>query len=100
MLKFSSSSRGMRGKVCCVRGWGGDGDKCCGDGRGWGQFEEKSAGTGGDEVSVDFAGREWGHILVLVQLSNSYPGPLHFNLFMSDIIGHSHRLKTMHCMQY
>ena len=44
-----------------VAGTGGDGDS----------WEKKHAGMGGDGVSVDFAGRVWGHISVPMQLSSS-----------------------------
>ena len=42
-----------------VAGMGGDGDSS----------KKKRAGMNGDGVLVDFAGREWRHILVPVQLS-------------------------------
>ena len=41
-----------------------------GDGDSW---EKKHAGMGGSGVSVDFAGRGWGHITVPMQLSTCEP---------------------------
>ena len=46
LLKSGSSLRGMRGQENRVRGRGGDGDECCGDGRGWGLFGEITCGDG------------------------------------------------------
>ena len=58
-----------------LRGWGGDGDRCCWNGvgtgtgvmgTGWGRGQ-RLWGWGGDGYSVHRDGREWGSVSVPVQ---------------------------------
>ena len=70
LLMSNSSLRGTRGQENCVRGRGGDGNNVAGTGGDGDSWEKKHAGMGGDGVSVDFAGREWGQISVPMQLSS------------------------------
>ena len=48
----------------------GMGNNAAGTGRNGDSWEKNHAGTGGDGVSVDFAGRGWGQISVPMQLSS------------------------------
>ena len=61
-----------------MRGWVGMGTDVAGTGGDGNSSKKKRAGTGRDGVLVDFAGREWGHILIPVQLSNLHLSTLEF----------------------